>query len=146
MTKICILLLVSFLTIVGCSRYEPEKPDAPANRKGFKAITRIEPGMDVKNVYFYADEFSGINPLYCMAFQASRKTVERIVEELNMTESNSVVTKEPLVNIPAKLKWWNAESRRKSKFYFVREEASKSEYFFWHDPVTGECQFMMFCF
>ena len=145
MIKRSLLICIATLLLAGCSRYDPTKPDTPANKKGFKAILRVDPNQNVKDIYFFADEH-GIDPVYCIAFQTSSEVVQKIIANFNLQERENASWKEPFNRLPTEFAWWNAEERSKSKYYFSRKESPENEYRLWFDPMTGKCQFLMVCF
>ena len=121
--------------------YDAEKPDTEANRKGFKLLFGFPPGPGVRDLYFYADEFCLKDPLYCASFTAEEAVVERIIRERNMLRWY-----DPTDAGPDTLPWWNAKEREKSLQYVHKSERERTLYSLWHDPETGKCQFMKFCY
>lgn len=144
MHKITFFLFCFFLLFLfGCSRYDVKTPDTKANRNGFANIIGIQPGDEVREVYFYADEL-GFDPLYCFAFLSSSRPVEEIIKRFQLAKKENTVWKNPFP-VPSDLFWWNADERKISDFYFAKVKHNEILYYFWHNPRTGKCQFMKVC-
>jgi len=142
------LFALLLLCAAGCTKYDPNTPDTKGNKKAFKSMAGIVPASDIKGILAYADEFSGIDPLYCMVFTATPDAVARIVERRKMKKTDPAEWHENF-SVPPSIKWWNAEERKISDFYVAevkRNGVTDIMYYLWHDPKTGKCQFMMVCF
>lgn len=144
MARYLFLFFIILLLPGGCSRYNAKKADTQENRKGFARVTGIDPGSDVTEIYFYADEL-GWDPLYCFSFQCSRKTAQKIIEHLKLKKNENADWQEPFP-VPDDLFWWNSEERKNSVFYCRRMEQPEKTYYFWFHPRSTKCQFMMICF
>ena len=136
------------LCAAGCTKYDSNTPDTKGNKKAFRNMTGFVPDSRIKGIRVYADEFSGIDPLYCMAFTATPGAVARIV---GMREMKKTIPSEWHDNfhVPSSIKWWNAEERKRSDYYVAKEMRDGTldvVYYLWHDPKTGKCQFMVVYF
>ena len=134
------------LCAAGCT--DSRTPDTRWNKKAFRNMTGLVPDSGIKGIRAYADEFSGIDPLYCMAFTATPEAVARIVDNRKMKKTVPSEWHDNF-HVPSSIKWWNAEERRISDYYVAevkRNGVTEIMYYLWHDPKTGKCQFMMVCF
>lgn len=134
------------LCAAGCP--DSRKPDTRWNKKAFRNMTGLVPDSGIKGIRAYADEFSGIDPLYCMAFTATPEAVARIVDKRKMKKTVPSEWHDNF-HVPSSIKWWNAEERKISDYYVAevkRDGTTETMYYLWHDPKTGKCQFMMVCF
>lgn len=136
-----IISAIIVLLSTSCSRYDHKTPDSAANRKGFSQILRQKPGPEVKNVFFYADEWGG-DAVYVLAFEAPASVIDRIVGELKLTPRPNDAFRAPY-NVPAELTWWRADEREKSQFYANHGE--KVESMLWYNPDAKKCQYLMIC-
>lgn len=145
--KTFFLYFLSFvmLCLGSCgTQYDAELPNTDANKKGFEILTGIPPGKNIRNIYFYADEFCLKDPLYCVAFTAEIETVRCIINKRNMKQEKDVLNNIHLG--PESLSWWDRTERKKSLLYVAKNDAERIEYFLWHNPENGKCQFMKFCY
>ena len=145
---LCFLFALLLLCTAGCIKYDSNTPDTKGNKKAFRNMTGLVPDSGIKGILTYADEFSGIDPLYCMAFTATPEAVARIVAKRKMKKTDPSEWHENF-SVPQPLKWWNAEERKISDYYVAevkRNGTTDVMYYLWHDPKTGKCQFMEVCF
>ena len=150
MKKMIYFLLPLLLACAaGCTDYDLDRPDTKANRKVFKNITGLAADSSVKGVFAYADEFPGIDPLYCVVFTTTPETVAKIVEKRRMQKTDPSAGSLICASIPKSIEWWKAEEREISDCYVAevkRNGVTDIKYYLWHDPQTGKCQFMMVYF
>ena len=139
-----LLLGLAFLLLgaAGCSDYDPQTPDTKANRRAFRMMTGVAPDADITGIYAYADEFSGMDPLYCMAFTATADAVARVVRSLDMVPAESSFWHENF-SVPSSVVWWDAEARQTSQLFVAENKAAKTRSYLWHHRQTGKCQFLM---
>ena len=150
MKKLLAFLGVALMLFAaGCSYYDSVHPDTKKNRKLFTSLTGVKADKSIRKVYVYADEFSGIDPFYCLAFEATPEAVARIVKKKQLEKKDrekdgslwnlgfSVLPSEP---------WCNAEERDKSTLYYGYDKKHEVGYYLWHDPKTNKCQFLAVCF
>ena len=150
MRKLLAFLGVALMLLAaGCSYYDSVHPDTKKNRKLFTSLTGVKADKDIRKVYAYADEFSGFDPLYCLAFEATPEAVARIVKKKQLEKKDRekddglwVLGFSGLPSAP----WWNAAERDKSTLYFRNDEKHEVCYYLWHDPKTGKCQFLIVYF
>ena len=136
---------VLILCAAGCSYYDPVHPDTKSNRKLFTSLTGVKADKSIRKVYVYADEFSGIDPFYCLAFEATPEAVARIVKKNRLEKKDREKDKflwEPGFSPHPPRSWWNAEERNKSDLYHKDDEKHRAHYSLWHDRKTGKCQFL----
>ena len=54
------ILFIAMIAIInGCTDYDHDVPDTKQNKSGFERHLGFKPSPDVKNLYYYADEFGG---------------------------------------------------------------------------------------
>ncbi len=136
---------VLVLCATGCSYYDSVHPDTKSNRKLFTCLTGVKADKDIRKVYAYADYFPGIDPFYCLAFEATPEAVARIVKKNQLEKKDREKDEllwEPGFSPPSPCSWWNAEERNKSDLYHKKDEKHRAFYGLWHDPKTGKCQFL----
>ena len=136
---------VLILCAAGCSYYDPVHPDTKSNRKLFTSLTGVKADKSIRKVYVYADEFSGIDPFYCLAFEATPEAVARIVKKKQLEKKDREKDEllwEPGFSPHPPRSWWNAEERNKSDLYHKDDEKHRAHYSLWHDRKTGKCQFL----
>jgi hypothetical protein len=73
-----ILLGVLLTAFSACSRYDYDKADSKANRKGFEYHLGIVPDKNITGVYFFADEW-GNDTAYWFAFSAPQEVIDKII-------------------------------------------------------------------
>ncbi len=150
MRKMFYCLLPLFLICAaGCTDYDLEHPDAKANRKVFKIATDLAADSSVKDVFAYADEFPGLDPLYCVKFTTTPETVAKIIEKKKMKKTDPSAGDDVWHFLPDSIEWWNLEDRKDSDCYVAevkRKGVIEIEYVLWHNPQTGKCHFLMVCF
>ena len=146
MKKLLAFLGVALMLFASGCDYDSTRPDTKKNRKMFENMTGIKADRNIRKVYAYADYFPGIDPLFCLAFEATPEAVARIVKKKQLEKKDrekdgslwnlgfSVLPSEP---------WWNAAERDKSTLYFRDDEKHEVWYYLWHDPKTGKCQFLI---
>ena len=136
---------VLVLCAAGCSNYDSVHPDTKSNRKLFTSLTGVKADKSIRKVYVYADEFSGIDPYYCLAFEATPEAVARIVKKSQLGKKDREKDEglwDPGFSPHPPRPWWNAEERNKSDLYCKDDEKHRAFYSLWHDPKTGKCQFL----
>jgi len=96
-----------FLLLAGCTNSDPNKPDTRANIRGFERIVNVPKSDDVKDIYFFADEF-GFDPTYQFSFTCDISTIKKIVAAHKL---NRITGKEvnPHFGTGQEFKWWNKE-------------------------------------
>ena len=149
MRKLWAFLGVALMLLAAGCGYDSDRPDTKKNRRLFTSLTGVKADKDIRKVYAYADYFPGIDPLFCLAFEATPEAVARIVKKKQLEKKDrekdgglwdlrfSVLPSEP---------WWNAEERDKSTLYYGYDKKHEVGYYLWHDPKTNKCQFLAVCF
>ncbi|MFP6872133.1 MAG: hypothetical protein VCA55_01375 [Verrucomicrobiales bacterium] len=82
-TGILSIALFAGMIFSSCTRYDLDRADTEANRRGFEQHFGFVPPGSVTGVYYYADEL-GIDVSYQLSFKCQRATVERIIRDLSL--------------------------------------------------------------
>ncbi len=120
--QISTLFVIVAVCMVGCTSYDVDTPDTPANRKGFEQHLKIKPTETVSQIYYYADEM-GADVSYQLSFKCDKKTIDQIVTKLSLIQATADHTR---VNPRDDLKWWKPDST-KGRNLWVKEK--KNEYY-----------------
>ena len=126
MKKLLAFLGVALMLFAaGCSYYDSVHPDTKKNRKLFSSLAGVKADKDIRKVYAYADYFPGIDPLFCLAFEATPEAVARIVKKNRLEKKDREKDKflwEPGFSPHPPRSWWNAEERNMSDLYHKDDE------------------------
>ena len=147
MKKLLAFLGVALMLFAAGCDYDSTRPDTKKNRKMFENMTGIKADRNIRKVYAYADYFPGIDPLFCLAFEATPEAVARIVKKKQLEKKDrekDALLWEPGCSPHPSRSWWNAEERNKSDLYHKNDEKHREFYSLWHDPKTGKCQILAF--
>ncbi|MGC9367628.1 MAG: hypothetical protein ACP5FK_11390 [bacterium] len=124
--------------ISGCTDYDYDTPDTPANLDGFTRHLKMEVTSDVDSVYYYADEM-GSDVTYMLNFKCREQTVQNIIDQLNL---NSFTQTYCGITPRGDLSWWDNHnvlnlpgwSRRTDDYYR----------YLWYDQTTGHVYYLEF--
>jgi hypothetical protein len=130
-------LTLLLATLSGCTKYNHDQPDTPANKQGFAHRFGKEPGPDVKGIYFYADEL-GADCKYQLRFECSPKTLDSLVQSLSLTNTTKVEGHLPGIDFP----WWNGKSIDALPLHWRANEKKDYYWFLWYDALKSEGFFL----
>ncbi len=132
------MAVAALLLWCSCSRYDVDKADSKANRRGFEQCFGFPAGDSVTGVYFFADEWGG-DAQYCLAFFAPQEVIDRIIREWELSLVAAGGSAAPGGTVDS-LPWWDAGERRDSKHYRYEDEAQEISRQLWYNPETQKCQ------
>lgn len=122
-TTLAGLVAVFCVMTFGCSNYDLDTPDAPANRKGFEQHLGFKPGKEISQVYFYADEL-GADVRYQLSFKCNKKVIDSIISRLSLVPASETFHGlAPRDDLP----WWKPDSI-KGRAHWVKE---KKDTYYW---------------
>lgn len=125
------------LLLAACTDYDVGTADTPANRKGFAKHIGFEPGSDVTNVYYYADEL-GADVRYQLSFQCPKQVAEKIIETLSLQPNppkyNGLDPREDL-------EWWTPDSTEELPMWIKESEDDQYCWVFWYSKEDGRCYY-----
>ena len=126
------LLLSALFALSGCTKYDVDTPDTPSNRAGFSKHIGFDPGEEVSEVYYYADELGG-DVRYQLSFKCNRD----IAEKIRTTLSLSPAPQDHFVLAPRDdLKWWDENSTR-DREHWIKVDDKKYYREFWFSEEDG---------
>ena len=131
------LTVLCLLTLCGCTRYNQDKADTPANQKGFARRLGQPPTADVKGIYFYADEM-GADCSYQFRFECSQKTHDSLVQSLSLTNTTKLEGHLPGSAFP----WWNARDIDTLPVHWKINAKGDYYWFLWYDVAKSEAFFL----
>ena len=124
-----ILFIAIIVIINGCTDYDHDTPDTKPNRSGFERHIGFKPSADVKNLYYYADEFCS-DVRYQLGFECSEKTKDKIIAQLGLISiSDSNTSLDPRDD----LTWWNNVNVLKLLCWMKRDKSKEYFRYFWYD-------------
>ena len=127
------LLLSLVLLLPGCTDYDVDTADTPANRKGFAERLGFDPGGDVTGVYFYADEL-GADVRFQLSFHCPKEIAEKIIGDLSLQpKPDDYLGLDPR----ADLKWWQPDSTEALPMWIKKSQDGQRHWEFWYSEEDG---------
>ncbi|MBN1877453.1 MAG: hypothetical protein JXA33_24740 [Anaerolineae bacterium] len=125
-------LLSLLIALIACTDYDYDVPDTEANRNGFDRHFGFVASADVKDVYYFADEM-GADVLYQLGFKAGPETVARIVDELDLTQSN---VEDINPGLSYDLSWWDKVDIQQATRYWISNAVQDYVWALWYSETT----------
>jgi hypothetical protein len=130
---------VIVLTLGACTEYDHDQPDTPANREGFERHFGFSVPASVTDLYYFADEL-GADVKYQLGFKADQETVDRIVAELDLVQTEP----EFQVGVAQELEWWHEDRIEGLMPYWKSNRDADYFWFLWFDPVSQRVYYIEF--
>lgn len=127
------LLLSSCLLVAGCTDYDVNTADTPANREGFARHLGFAPGSDVTAVYYYADGL-GADVRYQLSFQCPRVVADKIIKTLSLDPKPADYSG---LDPRDDLKWWTPHSTEALPMWIKRSTDGQHHWEFWYSEKDG---------
>ena len=124
------------IIISGCTDYDYDIPDTPANLDGYRRHLKVEITSDVDSVYYYADEL-GADVTYMLNFKCSEQTLQNIIDQLNL---NSTAQEYFGITPRDDLFWWDHQSIMKLSCWSRRTDDYYQ--YLWYDQTTGHVYYL----
>lgn len=131
---IAVLLAIA---LCGCTDYNHDKADTPANKKGFARHLGQQPASDVKGIYFYADEM-GADCSYQFRFECSQTTHDALVQSLGLTNATRVEGHLRGRDFP----WWDDKVVDALPVHWKVNNQDDYYWFLWYDSAKSEAFFL----
>lgn len=131
------LAFLQLFTLCGCTDYNHDKADTPANKKGFARRLGQQPAADVKGIYFYSDGM-GADCCYQLRFECSQKTHDALVHSLSLTKATEIEGHLPGRDFP----WWNAKAVASLPLHWKVNAKGDYYWLLWYDSAKNEAFFL----
>lgn len=146
--KTCLCMFAKYIGvliyIIGCLLFEtpsdPQTPDAKVNRDGFKNYFKIDPGNEVKNIYFSAVEWPPLDAVYRFAFSAPQAVIDNIIEDRQLKK----IENDTHSHYNSHYTWEELPDDKNNQLYQLRNERIFVE--LKYNPKTQKCVFVEFVF
>jgi hypothetical protein len=134
------ILVVALIGVICCTPYDYDKPDTPANQKGFERHFGFAVPETVSDLYYFADEL-GADVTYRLGFKADQKTIDKIVSDLHLIQDEPELVGPRLVY---EFPWWDEEDIGNLTPYW--KSNSKKDYYWllWYNPATERAYYIEF--
>lgn len=140
MKQIIVIFFISFV-LASCTNSDPDKPDTRSNISGFNNIVDVPKTDDIKDIYFFADEF-GFDPLYQFSFSCNMATIYRIVNRHDLTQ---VQRKEDdfYLGVGQQFNWWDCKYVDSLDLHWSRFDSSVYQVTdLWYDAKNSKGYFL----
>jgi len=130
--------LFALLIANGCTHYDYDIPDSPANIKGFERHFGFQPPTDIEDLYYFADEM-GVDVLYQISFKSKPETVSRIVDNLGLSSADCEYDVDNLVyDFP----WWNVIEIQHSECFSKLNNSQHYYKILWYNQSTQRVYYL----
>jgi hypothetical protein len=117
------------LILVACTDYDHDAPDTAANLAGFERHFGFAAPADVEDVHYFVDEM-GTDVLYQLGFKAGPETVARIVNRLDLAQSNGAQSG---LGLAHDFPWWNEQGIEQATLYWKSNDEEDYWWMLWYD-------------
>lgn len=125
------------LLMAGCTDYDVDTPDTPANRSGFIKHFGFEPAGGVTEIYYYADEF-GADVRFQLAFKCPDEVAEQIIEKLSLLPSPD---DDSGLDPRSDLLWWKPDSTNGRSMWCKQTNDGQYHRVFWYSKEDGRAYY-----
>ena len=130
---VCCCTLLSDLGI----DYDWDKPDTPANQKGFERHFGFAVPESVSDLYYFYDGM-GFDPTYQLGFTADQGTIDKIVSELALEQGDPGFG----IGIARDFTWWDDEDIESLTPYWRTNQDETYYRFLWYNPVSQKAYYL----
>lgn len=134
------LLAVTLIGFFCCTNYDYDKPDTPANLKGFERHFGFAAPESVTDVYYFADEL-GADVTYRLGFKADQETIDKIVSDLRLTQGEPELVDPSLGH---KFAWWDEKDIGNLTPYWKSNPKKDYYWLLWYNPTSQRAYYVEF--
>lgn len=133
-------LVVTLIGVLCCTSYDYDKPNTPANLKGFERHFGLAAPESVTDLYYFADEL-GVDVTYRLGFKADQETIDKIISNLRLTQ------REPELvgpNLGHEFPWWDEKDIGNLIPYWKTNKKKDYYWLLWYNPATHRAYYVEF--
>jgi hypothetical protein len=122
------------------AHYDSYKPDTKFNKRRFQEFFSFAPPADVKDIYCHADEM-GIDHDYQFSFYCNSATVNKIVQNLQLTKADS---SDNFSNgLWHSFPWWDS-TRIVTLTPYLKKGDHETYWYLWYDQNNEKAYYFEF--
>lgn len=137
-----IIFFFILIVIYSCTNYNVDKADTPANKRGFKNIVDVPLTPDVKQIYFYVDEFIQ-DPSYQLSFKCNQNTLNAIVIKHELTKEQKDTSTFVMPPGYPSFFWWDNKKLTTLEYHWKLDDRENEKLIeLWYDPKDSTAYFI----